>query len=201
MVGLLLAGALAGCGQGLGMGPRAAIPSEDSSRAPVRPTPTAGPSTVRVGPRPGEQAETGTWPPTCEGASTGQRLAWSPVDAGLGHRYLTLAVRNCGPGTLTLPERPTPMARDAVGRALALRMDWQKATRSLDLARGEVAYLSLHWLSNGHCEQGAASLRTTVVGETVTATGCLQLGDFETEEASSDISSTIRVGWTASPQQ
>lgn len=182
MVSLLLACALSGCGQAPNTGPQAAVPSKDASLAPATPSPTG-------------------WPPSCDGASTGHRLAWSPVDAGLGHRYLTLAVRNCGPGTITLPERPTSTVRDAAGRPLALRMDWQKATRSLDLAKGEVAYLSLHWLSNGHCEQGAASLTATVLGETVTASECLQLGDFETEEASSDISSTVRVGWTASPQQ
>ncbi|GAA1398314.1 DUF4232 domain-containing protein [Luteococcus peritonei] len=123
------------------------------------------------------------------------------LDAGLGHRYLGLAVRNCGQEAIVLPARPAVVARDARGGAVLLRMDWQAATRPLRLDTGEVGYLSLHWLGNGHCEQGASSITATLLGESVTAAGCLQLGDFETEEAGSDISSVVRLGWTASPGQ
>lgn len=158
----------------------------------VSPTPS--------GPQGAGQQVAEEWPPQCGAADGGLVAGWSAVEAGLGHRYLTLAVRNCAKRPVSVPARASLTARDAEGVEIPLELQWQPSRIDTEVIPRGLVFLSLHWMSNGHCEQGAASLTASFAGVERTATGCLQLGNFETKDASSDNSSEVRIGWTRTPQ-
>ncbi len=147
-----------------------------------------------------DQQVAGEWPPQCGAADGGLVLGWSAVETGLGHRYLTLAVRNCANRPVSVPARVSLTARDAEGVQIPLELLWQPSRIDTEVIPRGLVFLSLHWMSNGHCERGAASLTASLAGVEHTATGCLQLGNFETDEAFSDNSSEVRIGWTRKPQ-
>lgn len=189
---LLGALVLTACGQV--QGPLTAVSKDDLRPSmPVVPPTPSGPQGV-------DHQVAGEWPAQCGTADGGLVLGWSAVEAGLGHRYLTLAVRNCAKRPVPVPARASLTARDAQGVEIPLELQWQPSRIDSEVIPRGLVFLSLHWMSNGHCEQGAASLTVSFAAVEGTATGCLQLGNFETRDASSDNSSEVRIGWTRTPQ-
>ncbi len=182
LVSIVALGLLAGCGQP--PSPMVAVPIPDPS--------SASRTTHRT------EGSTTPFPAPCT-RDAGLQLEWSGVDPALGNRYLALAVTNCTTAPFRLPATVPVRPHDAAGAPVPVSLDWQPPQGSLTLAPKEVAYLRMHWLSNGRCEMGATTMDVTVGGTSSTKEDCFQLGDYQTETAGSDISSVIDFSWGRTP--
>ena len=201
LVSIVGLGLLAGCGQPP-VPPMVAVPIPDPSSASASasasrtPSPTPSSTATRVAHR--TEGSTTPFPTPCT-RGAGLQLEWSGVDPALGNRYLALAVTNCTTASFRLPATVPVRPHDAAGAPVPVSLDWQPPQGSLTLAPKEVAYLRMHWLSNGRCEMGATTMDVTVGGASSTVEDCFQLGDYQTETAGSDISSVIDFSWGRTP--
>lgn len=113
---------------------------EKTEVSPVTPSATSSPS---------ESLEEGRLTAVCR-AGDSVAVGRSPVDSGLGHRYLRIDVRNCTSRSLTL-ERPVLTGLTGGGRSSVLRLAVTPVADRSDepfvLARGDTASAGVEWLA------------------------------------------------------
>ncbi|MDO5736775.1 MAG: DUF4232 domain-containing protein [Propionibacteriaceae bacterium] len=114
-------------------------------------------------------------PVSCDGAGD-VAVSFSPVEAGLGNRWLVLTVRNCSAAPITLPAEPVFQAINDDGTIHPAPWRWDEPQGSLVLEPGNDKFVVAHWLSNGHCERGVHELRLQLQGETFSEQDCFQFG-------------------------
>lgn len=151
--------ALTGCGASRLSGGEAGLDDGQSVTVPASPTNTP--------PRPTDSQER-TVPPKCR---EGDPLAVgrAPLDAGLGHRYLRIDVRNCTSRPLDL-DRPVLTGVTGSDRAGLLRLiPTPVANRPEEpfiLGAGETASAGLEWLAEPRSRRVQALEVTAAHGDT-----------------------------------
>ncbi|MEO7587390.1 MAG: DUF4232 domain-containing protein [Arachnia sp.] len=171
---VLLAAALSGCS-----GPTTAVPAVGIPTSPPAPSPPpqiTDPDESTDAPRVDEIPRRETSEPVDCSDAEDVAVSFSPVDAGLGNRWLVLTVRNCSGDPITLPGDPLFEAVNDDGSIYPSSWRWDEPQGSLVLAPGSDKFVVAHWLSNGRCERGVQELRIHLLGETFSEQDCFQFG-------------------------
>ena len=134
--------------------------------------------------------------PLCPGGAGLPAIEVSPVEPGLGNRWVLVSVRNCGDTVLTLLNQPTITATKGNGEKFDVGRDQARPFQQLRVPPQGRAYLGFHYIGGGSSDDpdGRVDRLDYAIPEIGTAT-VLEFTDLG-EDSASDVR-----GWYATPEE